>query len=131
MHALARTAKNNVAVLSGKSTEYGGFCLDGKRQVGHFGREREIANGREAFATSIDLQMLQLQPRELSPEISCSGYGEVEAGVADGGYVAVRIRKGERTTICHLPCPVAPADGSCDRLKCRTDGHRIGWLETF
>src|ERR1700747_3350189 len=114
MRAPAQAVKNDVAVSHEKSVQYGGCRVDRKRQEDQLGGERNVTNARKAFATSIDFQMVQLQPAELSLEISCACYLQVNAGVANRGCVAIRIRKGQCTAVCHSCRPVEPAASSCD-----------------
>ena len=113
MHTLAMAVKNHVAASQGKSVDYWRCRTKRKRQEIPLGRQRNGGNTGKAFATPIDFQMFQFQACQLGPEISGTCYGEVDARIAKGGGVAVRIAK-LKCTAFHLPRPVGPADGCCD-----------------
>ena len=117
MRALAATVQNDVSVSQSKSVGYERYRTDRKRQEHLLGGQRDIGNAREAFATPIDFQVFQFQPRQLRFEISGARYREIDACVAESGCVTIRIAERQCTVFCHMPRPVGPADSSCDLLK--------------
>ena len=117
MRAFAATVQNDVVVSQGKSIGYKRYRTDWKRQENLLGRQRDIGNAREAFATPIDFQIFQFQPCQPCFEISGTRYREIDTCIAKSGGVAIGIAERQCTVFCHMPRPVGPADSSCDLLR--------------
>ena len=97
MNMRAAVVEHDVAISQGKSFEKERRGAERERDEDPFARQRHVGNARQVFMATINLQMLQFQPRQAGLEVSGAGYGQIEAYTVKPGCVSVGVAERECT----------------------------------
>src|SRR5258707_15870113 len=94
MHSLAAAVDHDIAKTQANSAVRQGCAgLRWKRNKRLCRRQREKADARQIFAATKNVEMTQIQPRQVGIEVSATGDNEIDRRRSDGRTVVVRISK--------------------------------------